>query len=438
MDNWTEANLLAMLLGGNRQLRSFFRRQKIENSEVEVLYRTKQATYYREQLGAQVERMLDKRRAARPEAGEAPAPAPPAAPPPRAPPRRRRELAPTDFDVLVRVGSLGASLTRALPPEGVAASTAGNGSMALVTKVVTNGLAFSNGVRVGDYVCALNGRPVSDYDEFVAMFARCPRPVRLTVRRFEEERVAEEDPPADAAPPAPAPPPAAQVWEASFGDGPLGLTVQPDPADAAAPPVVVRVAPGGAAAARGVRVGDVVVAVDDVTRPDHATLVARLADAPRPASVSFSRPPEKAKPLRVVVPDALLPRTSPAKRPPDLSPPPRHGPPPAAFRGARVIDVAEDLGSTKLELPADADDDREFDVSFADGPLGMRLEERGGLVALSVVTHVADGGQARDAGVQLGCVVLGVNGERYLSHAHTTATLKHGKRPVMVRLRYQD
>ena len=69
MDNWTEANLLAMLLGGNRQLRSFFRRQKIENSEVEVLYRTKQATYYREQLGAQVERMLDKRRAARPEAG---------------------------------------------------------------------------------------------------------------------------------------------------------------------------------------------------------------------------------------------------------------------------------------------------------------------------------------------------------------------------------
>ena len=77
-------------------------------------------------------------------------------------------------------------------------------------------------------------------------------------------------------------------------------------------------------------------------------------------------------------------------------------------------------------------------MSFADGPLGMRLEERGGLVALSVVTHVADGGQARDAGVQLGCVVLGVNGERYLSHAHTTATLKHGKRPVMVRLRYQD
>ena len=112
----------------------------------------------------------------------------------------------------------------------------------------------------------------------------------------------------------------------------------------------------------------------------------------------------------------------------------------SGFRGSasQILDIAEDLGSTKLELPAEADDDREFDVTFVDGPLGMRLEERGGLVALSVVTHVADAGQAHTAGVSLGCVVLGINGERYLSHAHTTATLKHGKRPVRVRLRYQD
>ena len=63
----------------------------------------------------------------------------------------------------------------------------GNGSMALVTKVVSRGLAASCGMRVGDYVCGLNGRPVADYDEFVAMFARCPRPCRLTVRRFEAQ-----------------------------------------------------------------------------------------------------------------------------------------------------------------------------------------------------------------------------------------------------------
>ena len=40
--------------------------------------------------------------------------------------------------------------------------------MALVTKVVTNGPAHSAGVRVGDYVVALNGRPATDYDEVVA------------------------------------------------------------------------------------------------------------------------------------------------------------------------------------------------------------------------------------------------------------------------------
>ena len=32
MDNWTEANLLAMLLGGNRQLRSFFKRLPCGNN----------------------------------------------------------------------------------------------------------------------------------------------------------------------------------------------------------------------------------------------------------------------------------------------------------------------------------------------------------------------------------------------------------------------
>ena len=40
MDNWTEANLLAMLLGGNKQLRTFFETHTIENSDIEVLYRT--------------------------------------------------------------------------------------------------------------------------------------------------------------------------------------------------------------------------------------------------------------------------------------------------------------------------------------------------------------------------------------------------------------
>ena len=40
-----------------------------------------------------------------------------------------------------------------------------------------------------------------------------------------------------------------------------------------------------------------------------------------------------------------------------------------------------------------------------------------------------------ELGVREGCTVVGINGEEYLSHAHTVATLKHAKRPVTVRFR---
>ena len=59
-------------------------------------------------------------------------------------------------------------------------------------------------------------------------------------------------------------------------------------------------------------------------------------------------------------------------------------------------------------------------------------------MAVSLVTSVDAAGPAAAAGVRAGDVVLGVNGERYLSHAHTAATLKHGRRPVELRLRHAD
>ena len=83
----------------------------------------------------------------------------------------------------------------------------------------------------------------------------------------------------------------------------------------------------------------------------------------------------------------------------------------------------------------------EFDTCFAEGPLGMRLEERtvtsmeGGLKYVCQVLQVTPGGGAEKEGVVDGCVVVGVNGERFISHAHTVATLRHGKRPVIVRFR---
>ena len=77
----------------------------------------------------------------------------------------------------------------------------------------------------------------------------------------------------------------------------------------------------------------------------------------------------------------------------------------------------------------------EFDVSFAEGEIGARFEERGGTNPVSVVVSVVENGQAATKGITIGCTVVGINGEKFLSHAHTISTLKHAKRPVTVRFR---
>ena len=53
----------------------------------------------------------------------------------------------------------------------------------------------------------------------------------------------------------------------------------------------------------------------------------------------------------------------------------------------------------------------------------------------SIVTEVFEDGPAKLMGVMAGCVVLGVNYEKYISHVHTETTLKHVKRPVTIRFR---
>ena len=41
-------------------------------------------------------------------------------------------------------------------------------------------------------------------------------------------------------------------------------------------------------------------------------------------------------------------------------------------------------------------------------------------------------------GGQVGCTVVGINGERFLNHAHTVSTITHGKRPLKLRMRFPD
>jgi len=52
--------------------------------------------------------------------------------------------------------------------------------------------------------------------------------------------------------------------------------------------------------------------------------------------------------------------------------------------------------STKVDLGALTEAD-EVDISFVAGPLGMRLDERGGLLPVSVVTKIEPNGQVKVA-----------------------------------------
>ena len=65
--------------------------------------------------------------------------------------------------------------------------------------------------------------------------------------------------------------------------------------------------------------------------------------------------------------------------------------------------------STKVDI-GDLTERDEVDITFMPGPIGPRLDERGAL-PVSVVTNLVPNGQAALAGVEIGCIVMGINGE---------------------------
>ena len=63
MDDWTVQEVLKMLEGGNDQLSTFFKKQKVADHVIEKKYKTKAARYYRESLGKHTDTMIEKVRA---------------------------------------------------------------------------------------------------------------------------------------------------------------------------------------------------------------------------------------------------------------------------------------------------------------------------------------------------------------------------------------
>lgn len=218
------------------------------------------------------------------------------------------------------------------------------------------------------------------------------------------------------------------------------------------PPQQKQLAPAGQAVLAGVRLGDAVVGLDHEPHALYDHIMARLPRLPRPLVVGFrkrmeglgSSPPPPSTPFSngggglTATPPAkafaggfgnslLALKTSASASPA------------AGAGGGGPVGGGSGL-TTKVALQ-EVPGSNEFDAVFEEGALGMRLEERpvavgaGGLRYVSEVVHVAPEGAAEGQGVREGCLVMGINGERFISHAHAVATLKHGRRPVHVRFR---
>ena len=265
-------------------------------------------------------------------------------------------------------------------------------------------------------------------------------------------------------PPGAMAPQPAREYEVVFGEGPMGFTLSKAEGGRA---VVTKVAPAGQAVLGGVRLGDAVVSLDHQGFTLYDQIMARLPHLPRPLVVGFRKKMEglgSSAGQRVSAASSSSSSSSSAA-----------GGGGKAFAGGfgkslHVLQRAHSTGvgggggvvggslaagnspfpgapvgggsglTTKVALQ-EKPGRNEFDTWFHGNPLGMRLEEmaltsaEGGLKYVSQVLQVTSGGAAEAQGVLDGCVVVGINGERALGHAHTVATLKHGKRPVAVRFR---
>lgn len=210
-------------------------------------------------------------------------------------------------------------------------------------------------------------------------------------------------------------------------------------------------------------------------------VMACIPQAPRPVTLVIRRKTlESVSSATVVVPDSIVGPSNRVKAPAKMSASTANaivGGHDAATRRATAAvfshlvdqeDYRARTMTTRRELE-EQPEPGEFDVDFKDGDLGLRLEERGelthmkslvllalekvvgvltkmifaivrtgGVLPVSVVTFIAPEGQAEAAGVTIGCTIIGVNGERFISHAHTVSTLRHAKRPVRVRFRHCD
>jgi len=237
-----------------------------------------------------------------------------------------------------------------------------------------------------------------------------------------------------------------RIYEATFYAGPLGLTISEE--DGTSLPIVTRVALGGQAVGCRVRVGDIVLAVQGKAMSSFDQAISAMGAAGRPLTVRFKdQGPDLDYQVKRIV---EAPRRKNKSELSKFIPPPLAGGFGKGFAALSSTDPSSSLvdgngevakrieGSwtSNVKKLGKLQDEEEYEVTFQAGVVGMRIEESvvGGKDG-SVVTNVTKGGQAEKSGVLVGSAVCGLFNQHYISHAHCVATLQHGRRPMIVRLR---
>ncbi|CAM9522752.1 unnamed protein product [Discosporangium mesarthrocarpum] len=297
---------------------------------------------------------------------------------------------PREYMVSFEAGGMGLTITK---------EAAGGG--ALVTRVVAGAPAERAGVAVGHRVCGVNGHPRHSYEQVMASISASSRPLTITFRRRMEGMGNAPNP---------------LVMAGEEGTGPGGLRV-------GATGIGTQTwAEVGMSAAVGMLDAANAVAVEmglgEATPGVHEEVYSSNSTPLPPPGAAF-RIHQKTN--FVAIPTGVAGG---------------YGNSLAKHRTFNVEVPTEGANmTTKKSLAPTLAEAGEFDVELGEGELGMRLEERGSFKTVSVVVKTTEGGQAHRLGVTAGCVLVGLNGEEYLSHAHSVATLKHARRPIVARFR---
>eukprot|EP01038_Epipyxis_sp_PR26KG_P007903 gene7903-10728_t len=233
-----------------------------------------------------------------------------------------------------------------------------------------------------------------------------------------------------------------------FQSSPLGMTLSVG--ENGHTPTVTKIVANGSAMRKGVSVGDILTRIDDFPVFDYNEAMRILPTIQYPMKLYFKRKACDVVGTAVFISsgDAIIKNTQ------DIA--------------TKLLDTiglskssilqSSTTSSTRYSTKLDANNNAipssaailssrllndtpetdEIDVIINETDLGFRIDERIGFTSVSVVTEVIPNSSAKNQGLQVGHIIIGINREKFISHAHSSTTLKHIKRPVVIRFKKQS